>query len=116
MAPNSVFVDAFMMHLIAIILQIFREKIWFGLATNYEKNCVRKPMLANLETRIFKNLSPMQTFVVPPGENNISNLLTALIIFIRPLLFESWFSRPEMQSSNSRASLDILNLKEDDCR
>ena len=38
MVPNSIFVDASMMHLIAIILQIFREKSWFGLVTNYKKN------------------------------------------------------------------------------
>ena len=39
MAHNIVFVDASMMHLIAIILRIFREKSWFGLATNYKKMC-----------------------------------------------------------------------------
>ena len=61
MVPNSIFVDASMMHLIAIVLQIFREKSWFGLVTNYKKKCVRKPILANLGTRIFKIFSSIQT-------------------------------------------------------
>ena len=80
-----------MMHLKAIILRIFIEKIWFGLATNYKRKCVRKPILVNLGIRIFKDFSPVQTTVVPPGEANISKLLTALFPFIRPFLFESWF-------------------------
>ena len=33
MVPKSAFVDALMMYLKAIILQVFREKSWFGLAT-----------------------------------------------------------------------------------
>ena len=38
MAPKSVFVYASMIHLIATILRILREKGWFGLATNSKKN------------------------------------------------------------------------------
>ena len=95
-APNRVFVDASMMQLIAIILRTFRKKSWFGLAANYKRKCVRKPILANQGIRIFKNFSPVQTVMVPPGETNISKLLTALFIFTRPPLFESWFGGPVM--------------------
>ena len=59
------------MHLKANILRIFREKSSFDLVTSYKKKCVRKPILANLGTRIFKNFSPVQTIVVPPGKTNI---------------------------------------------
>ena len=60
------------------------------------KKCVRKPILANLSTRIFKNLSLVQAAVavVPPGESNISKLLTTFFIFIRVLLFENSFAGP----------------------
>ena len=79
-APNNVFVDS---NLKAIILRIFREKSWFGLATSFKRKCIRKLILVNLVTQIFKNFSPVQTVVVPPGETNISKLLTAFFIFIR---------------------------------
>ena len=39
----------------------------------------------------FQKLSLVQIVVVPPEETDISKLLTALFIFIRPPLFESWF-------------------------
>ena len=82
-APNSVFIDASMMHLIATTLQIFRKDrlIWQQIT---KKKCVRKQILANLVTRLFKNFSPVQTVVVPPEETNISRLLTSLFIFMRP--------------------------------
>ena len=86
MAPNSVFIDASVMHLKAIILQIFIKKSWFGWATNYKKMCQK--------LKFFKNFSPVQTIVVPLGETNISKLLAALFFFIRPPLFESWFGGP----------------------
>ena len=76
--------DASMVHLIAIILRIFRKKRWFGLAMNYKRKCVRKPILVDLGTRIFKRFSLVETVVVPPRGSNISKLLTALFIFIRP--------------------------------
>ena len=92
----------------------FANKKWFGLATNYKRKWVIKPILANLGTRIFKNFSPVQTVVVPPGETNISKLHNALFIhlqicshllkkslmknfifcsvtFIKSHLFKSWF-------------------------
>ena len=84
MAPDSVFVDVLVMYLIAIILRIFREKSWFGFATNYQKNCVRKPISANLETQIFKNLSPLQTAVVPPGELIKENYLLPFLSSLGP--------------------------------
>lgn len=67
MTPNSIFVDVSRMYLKAIILQIFRENIqsWFGLATNYKRKCVIKSILVNLGTQIFKNFSPVQTFLLP---------------------------------------------------
>ena len=71
------------MHIKANTLQIFREKSRLDLATNYQRKCVRKPISANLGTRIFKKFSPVQAVVVPPGETNISKLLTALLMFIR---------------------------------
>ena len=71
------------MHIKANILQIFKEKSRLDLATNYQKKCVRKPIIANLATRIFKKFSPVQAIVVPPGEINIIKLLTALLMFIR---------------------------------
>ena len=71
------------MHLTEIILRIFIKKGWFGLATNYKKKCDIKPILANLRSQIFKNLSPVQTAVEPPEETNMSKLLTAVFIFIR---------------------------------
>ena len=76
MAPS--FVDASMIHLIAIILKIFIEKIWLSLATNYKRKRVKKPILASLGAQIFKNFSMVHTVVVPPGETNISKLLTTL--------------------------------------
>ena len=98
-ARNSVFINASMMHLKAIILRIFIEKSWFGWATNYKK-CVRKPILVNLRTQIFKKFPTMQTVVVLPGETNKSNLLP----FFSSLAhapspnpcppFESWFVGP----------------------
>ena len=73
------------MHLKANILRISRENSRFDLTTSYKRKYVTKPILVNLGTRIFKNFSPVQTIVVPPGETNISKLLTALFIFIRAL-------------------------------
>ena len=103
MAPNSVFVDASNMHLISIILRIFSDKSWFGLAVNYKRKCVRRLILGNIGTLIFKNWSPVQTVVVPPGETNISKLLTALFIIISLPLFESWFSGPTVASFYHKA-------------
>ena len=79
MAPNSVFVDAYVVLLKAIILWIFREKSWFGLSTNYKRKCVRKPILANLGTCIFKNFSLVETVVVPVGETKANFSLFAFI-------------------------------------
>ena len=81
MVSNTVFVDALMIHFKAIILRIFREKSWFGLVTNYKRKYY-------LGIRIFKNLSPVQTVEVPPGETNIRKLLNNLFIFIRPSSLE----------------------------
>ena len=76
MAPS--FVDASMVHLIAIILKIFIVKIWLSLARNYKGKRVKKPILASLGAQIFKKFSMLHTVVVPPGETNISKLLTTL--------------------------------------
>ena len=76
MAPS--FVDASMVHLIAIILKIFIVKIWLSLARNYKRKRVKKPILASLGAQIFKKFSMLHTVVVPPGETNISKLLTTL--------------------------------------
>ena len=73
------------MHLKANILRISRENSRFDLATSYKRKNVTKPISGNLGTRIFKIFSPVQTIVVPPGETNISKLITALFIFIRAL-------------------------------
>ena len=43
------------------------------------QRCVRKPILSNLGTQIFKKLSPVTTVVVPPGVSNINKLLTVLV-------------------------------------
>ena len=83
MAPNSLFVDALIMYLRVVIFRIFIEKSWFGLVTNYKRKCVRKPILVNLGSRIFKNFSPVQTVVVFPGEVHISKLFAALCFFMR---------------------------------
>ena len=56
MAPDSVFVDALMIYLKAIILQIFRVQSWFGLEQINKRKYAKKPILANLGTRISKNL------------------------------------------------------------
>ena len=92
--PNSVFIDASMMHLKAIILRIFMGKSWFALATNNKRKCVRKPILTDLGTQIFKTFSLVEIVMVPLGETDISKLLTALFVSIRPPLFESWFGDP----------------------
>ena len=68
-----------MIHFKATILRIFREKSWFGLVIN----CKRKYCLG---TRIFKNLSPVQTVEVPPGETNISKLLMTFLSSLDPPL------------------------------
>ena len=73
------------MHFKANILRISRENSRFDLATSYKRKYVRKPILVNLGTWIFKNFSPVQTIVVPPGEANISKLLTAIFIFFTAL-------------------------------
>ena len=90
--PNSVFIDASMMHLKAIILRIFMGKSWFVLATNNKS--VRKPILTDLGTQIFKTFSLVEIVMVPLGETDISKLLTALFVSIRPPPFESWFGDP----------------------
>ena len=87
MASNSVFIDASMMYLKAIILRIFIAKSWFGWAT-ITKKCIRKPILVNLGTWIFKNFSLVQTVVVPPWEANISKLLTSLFFSLGPPLWK----------------------------
>ena len=89
MAPNNVFVDASMMHVKVINLRIFREKILFGLSTNYKIKFVRKPILANLGTRVSNIFLRCNTlwFVVPPRQTNTSKLLTAIFIFISPCSF-----------------------------
>ena len=102
MAPNSVSVGASMMHLKAIILRIFREKSFFGLATNFQKS-FGKLILGNLGTRIFKNFSLVQAVVVLPGETNISNLLTAPFIFIRP---------PSLKVGSVALTVNVLNAVE----
>ena len=94
-------------HLQTIILRIFRQKSWFGLAANYKRKWVRKTILGNLETWIFTNFSPMQTVVVPPGETNISKLLTPLFIFIRVPLLKSSFGGPDSLLVNSGRILSI---------
>ena len=76
------------MHLKANVLRIFRDNSRFDLATSYKRKYVKKPILVSLGTQIFKIFSPVQTIVVPPGETNISKLLTTLLIFIRALYFE----------------------------
>ena len=83
-----------MMYLKAIILRIFRGKSWFVLATNTKRKWVRKPILTDLGTQIFKTSSLVESVMVPLGETDISKLLTALFISIRPPLFESWFGGP----------------------
>ena len=83
----NVFVDASMMHLIAIILQIFKEKSWFGLATNYPKKCVRKPNLANLGTGIFKKFSLLQTVVLPSRGGNTNYHSEKFKYYFLELLF-----------------------------
>ena len=76
------------MHLKANVLRIFRDNSRFDLATSYKRKYVKKPILVSLGTQIFKSFSPVQTIVVPPGETNISKLLTTLLIFIRALSFK----------------------------
>ena len=107
MTPNSIFVDVSRMYLKAIILQIFRENIqsWFGLATNYKRKCVIKSILVNLGTQIFKNFSPVQTFLLPqhlPPEEVIFQIAHCPLPFSSSStpappphrLFESWFGGP----------------------
>ena len=48
-----------------------------AMATHYKRKYVRKPIFANLGTRVFKN------GMLPPEETNISKLRIALYIFIR---------------------------------
>ena len=79
MTPNSVSVYAYQSK---YFVNFRREKL-AGLGNQYQRKCVRKPILANLGTRIFKRFSPVQAIVVPPRETNISKLLTALLMFIR---------------------------------
>ena len=69
MARSCVFVDALMMHFITVILQIFRQKSWFGLAANYLKKCAMQGF------EFLKMFIPVQTVMVPPGESNIIKLL-----------------------------------------
>ena len=76
--PDSVFVDALMMHLKAIISQTVRKKSWFGLTINYKRKCFRKPVPINLQLEILKNFSPVETLVVPLGETKINKLLKLL--------------------------------------
>lgn len=92
--PNSVFIDASMMHLKVTILRIFMGKSWFVLATNNKRKCVRKPILTDLGTQIFKTFSLVEIVMVPLGETDISKLLTAIFLSIRSPLFESWFGDP----------------------
>ena len=65
--------------------------VWFR--KNYKRKYVKNPILVNLGTQISKKIL-VQIVVVPPEETYVSKLLTALFIFIRPLLFESWFGGP----------------------
>ena len=76
---NSVFVDASTNASQIKYFANIQKKSWFGWTTNDKRKCVRKPILANPVTRIFKHLSPVQTIVGPPGETNISKLLTTFI-------------------------------------
>ena len=80
---NSVFVDASINASQSKYFANIQKKSWFGWTTNDKRKCVRKPILANPVTRIFKHLSLVQPIVVPPGETNISKLLTTIYIFIR---------------------------------
>ena len=59
MVPNSFFIYAF-------------QSKYFANFQKVKKVCARKPILANIGTRVFKNFSPVQKIVVPPRETNIN--------------------------------------------
>ena len=75
------------MYLKANVLRIFRDNSKFDLATSYKRKYVKKPILVSLGIQIFKIFYMVQTIVEPPGETNISKLLT-LLIFISALSFK----------------------------
>ena len=58
-----------------------------------------------------QKLSLVQIVVVPPEETDISKLLTALFIFIRPPLFESWFGSLVCYKERTYAHLELKETK-----
>lgn len=85
-SPNCVFVDASMMDLIVIIFVNHQKKklIWFG--NKLKIKCVRKPTLAKLGAWSFKDISPVQTIVVPLGETLQANYLLPFLSSYASLL------------------------------